>query len=58
MAQPDERPEIARPETSDPGREKEDALYDPGEGEPPKNVDDAEDAGQQVIGELRERRRP
>ncbi|MEV4055255.1 hypothetical protein AB0J55_28980 [Amycolatopsis sp. NPDC049688] len=57
MSQPDEQqPEIARPGTPDPGR-AEDDLYRPGQGEPPAGVEDAEGAGQQVIGELRERRR-
>jgi hypothetical protein len=57
MSEPDEQPEIARPATPDPGRTAHDALYDPGEGDPPENVTDADDSGQQVIGELRERGR-
>ncbi|WIX75562.1 hypothetical protein QRX50_29115 [Amycolatopsis carbonis] len=52
-----EHPDIARPTTPDPGRTDDDTLYDPGEGRPPEDVDDAEDAGQRVIGEQRERRR-
>ncbi|MEU4674817.1 hypothetical protein AB0F91_44490 [Amycolatopsis sp. NPDC023774] len=52
-----EHPEIARPTTPDPGRAGHDSLYDPGEGRPPEDVDDAEDTGQRVIGEQRERRR-
>ncbi|HWD03312.1 MAG TPA: hypothetical protein VG674_12760 [Amycolatopsis sp.] len=52
-----EQPDIARPTTPDPGRETDANLYEPGEGDPPADVDDAEDTGQQVIGEQRERRR-
>ncbi|MGW4487367.1 hypothetical protein ACWEOE_26405 [Amycolatopsis sp. NPDC004368] len=37
--------------------EPEPARNRHGEGEPPDGVDDAEDTGQQVIGEQRERRR-
>jgi hypothetical protein len=56
MSQPNEQqPEIARPGTPDPGR-AEDDLYRSGQGEPPAGVEDAEGTGQQVIGELRERR--
>ncbi|MEV6898676.1 hypothetical protein [Amycolatopsis sp. NPDC051372] len=51
-----DQPDIARPTTPDPGRE-DDSLYDPGEGRPPRDVDDAEGTGQSVIGEQRERRR-
>ncbi|MFI5614099.1 hypothetical protein [Amycolatopsis sp. NPDC051903] len=50
-----DHPDIARPTTPDPGRETDDALYDPGEGHPPADLDDADDTGQQVIGEQRER---
>ncbi|GLY42954.1 hypothetical protein Amsp01_089770 [Amycolatopsis sp. NBRC 101858] len=57
MTEPNEQPEIARPATPDPGRTGRDALYDPGEGEPAENVEDAEGAGQQVIAEQRERGR-
>ncbi|MDX3192382.1 hypothetical protein PV458_28565 [Streptomyces sp. MN03-5084-2B] len=56
MSQPDEQqPEIARPDTEDPGR-PEDRLYRPGEGEPPDHPEEARGVGAKVIGELRARR--
>ncbi|MFB9684904.1 hypothetical protein [Amycolatopsis plumensis] len=56
MSHPNEQqPEIARPETADPGR-AEDRLYRPGQGEPPDHPEDADGTGAKVIGELRERR--
>ncbi|OAP20880.1 MULTISPECIES: hypothetical protein [Amycolatopsis] len=55
MTDSNEQPEIARPATADPGRIGHDALYDPGEGDPPENVGEAEGTGQQVIAEQRER---
>ncbi|MGW3963506.1 hypothetical protein ACWED2_27070 [Amycolatopsis sp. NPDC005003] len=51
----EQQPEIARPETPDPGR-AEDRLYRPGEGEPPDSPEEADSVGAKVIGELRERR--
>ncbi|MEU4523527.1 hypothetical protein AB0F52_33040 [Amycolatopsis sp. NPDC024027] len=56
MSHPNEQqPEIARPDTEDPGR-SEDRLYRRGEGEPPDNPEEADGVGAKVIGELRERR--
>jgi hypothetical protein len=56
MSHPNEQqPEIARPDTEDPGR-ADDRLYRSGEGEPPDNPEEAEGVGAKVIGELRERR--
>ncbi len=56
MSHPNEQqPEIARPETEDPGR-PEDRLYRPGEGEPADSPGEARGIGAKVIGELRERR--
>ncbi|MBE1493075.1 hypothetical protein H4696_000175 [Amycolatopsis lexingtonensis] len=56
MSQPNEQqPEIARPETEDPGRADDD-LYESGEGEPADSAEEARGVGQKVIGELRERR--
>ncbi|MEV0074488.1 MULTISPECIES: hypothetical protein [unclassified Amycolatopsis] len=52
-----EHSDIARPTTPDPGRADDGTLYDPGEGQPPEDVDDAEDTGQRVIAEQRECRR-
>ncbi len=50
-----EQPEIARPDTADPGR-AEDRHYRPGDGEPPDRPEEADSVGAAVIGELRERR--
>jgi hypothetical protein len=55
MSEPNEQPEIAKRGTPDP-RRPDDALYQPGEGEPPDNAEDTEGLGQKAIGELRERR--
>ncbi len=56
MSHPNEQqPEIARPDTEDPGR-AEDRLYRRGEGEAPDNPEEADGVGAKVIGELRERR--
>jgi hypothetical protein len=55
MPQPNDQPEIAGPGTPDPDR-PEDNLYQPGEGVPPDNAEDAEGVGAKVIGGLRDRR--
>jgi hypothetical protein len=55
MSQPNKQPEIARPGVPDPERPKDD-LYQPGDGEPADNAEDAEGVGAKVIGGLRERR--
>lgn len=49
------QPDLARPGDDTPRRTDAKPVYSPGEGKPADDVEAAEDAGQQVVGELRER---
>jgi hypothetical protein len=47
------QPDIAGQGNRTPREESD--VYQPGEGEPASGVDDAEDSGQQVVGEMKQR---